>query len=62
MKNLIQKLKHYFGKHNWVCVAQGGEASGGQLFGGAFYWTRYECTICHEVSGSATESLFHSNL
>jgi hypothetical protein len=58
MKHFIRKLKHaLFGEHDWVMIAEGEEKTGGMLFGGVFHWSRYECTICHEVSSSATESL-----
>ncbi len=54
----MKELKHFlFGKHDYEMIAEGDEQSGGQLFGGAFHWSRYECTICHEVSSSATESI-----
>jgi len=57
MTNFIKRLKHYFGKCDWVCIAEGEEPTGGQLFGGAFHWSRYECSICHEVSSTVTETL-----
>lgn len=59
MKPSIWKtFKHtLFGEHDWVKIAEGEEKTGGQMFGGAFHWTRYECTICKEVTSNATESI-----
>lgn len=50
-------FKHtIFGEHDFVQIAEGKEKSGGLFFGGSFHWTRYECSICHEVSQAITES------
>ena len=57
MKEIIKRFKHIFGTHEYEFVQEGNESIGGMLFGGAYHWSEYKCTICGDTKRSATESL-----
>lgn len=56
MNNLILKWRHSWGWHDWQFIESGNEKSGGMLFGGAYHWSKYRCSMCGTESKSATET------